>query len=345
MPKLVKRLVKHAIYLILYYSGLLRLLVSYFSMKKSQHRGAILFYHRFCKKSEVTVELLPRLDCKEFDRQLEYLKKTYEIISLDDAASLIRQGEGFRRPSIILSIDDGYKDNYSLAYPIIRKHGLPFTIYLTAGMIGTRKGLWIDDIEYALQSSDIKSFTFEKLLGADQIDISTLEGKKIAEKKLYVELVKKGQQVREDALRELFSALNISETAFSDRERIMMNWEEIHEMSTGGIDFGAHTVSHPCLSALPPDEAKKEMLDSKRIIEEMTGATVRHFAIPNGKADDFSTDLKKICMENGFDTVVTTEPGVISVSSDPYALERILPPPPLYYFACELARYFFRGIV
>lgn len=341
MTDAMKKLVKHSLYFLAYYSGMLRLLIVFLSKGQKQYRAAILFYHRFRLPDGGAADLLPRLDCNEFDRQLAYLKKTYEIISLDDAATLVRQGKGFSRPSIILTIDDGYKDSYTLAYPVIRKHDMPVTIYLTAGMIGINTGLWVDDIEYVLLNTCCESFTFDKLPDDGRIDISTFEGKKLAEKKLYAALVRTGKQNRAKCLQELFGILNIAESDSSGRERIMMNWEEVREMSIGGIDFGAHTVSHPCLPALPLDEAKQEILDSKRIIEEMTGTKVRHFAIPNGKTDDFSPELKRICVEIGFDTVVTTEPGVIGVSSDPCAFARILPPPPLYYFACELARYLF----
>lgn len=339
----MKKLVKHVVYLLVYYSSMLRLLTAFFGRGGKSHRAAILFYHRFRRPGEGSTDLLPRLDCGEFERQMAYLKKTYEIISLDDAVTQLREAKGFRRPTIILTIDDGYRDNYTLAYPIIRKHDLPVTIYLTAGFIGGEKCLWLDDIEYALRSTGCDVFNTEKALGEERIDISTHEKKKAAEKKLYSALAKKGEQERKEVLQELFAALDVPKPSAPVRDRVMMNWEEVNEMAANGVDFGAHTVSHPFLPVMPLDVAKREILDSKRIIEEKTGKTVRHFAIPNGKDDDFSPELRRICSENGFDTVVTTEPGVICGSSDPYALARILPPPPTYYFACELARYLFGG--
>jgi len=338
----MKHLVKSLLYLVVYYSGILRLLIAIFGRVGKNHRAAILFYHRFRRTGEGAAELLPRLDCREFERQMAYLKKNYEILSLDDSATLLRQGKGFRRPSIILTIDDGYWDNYTLAYPIIRKHDLPVIIFLTAGCIGGDTGLWLDDIEYALQSTDSENLSLEKVLGQGRIDISTHEGKKAAEKRMYAVLSKKGERERKDALRELYTTLDVPEPSASGRDRIMMNWEEVKEMAENSVNFGAHTVSHPFLPAMPLDEAKREIQESKRLIEEKTGKTVRHFAIPNGKDDDFSSELKEICAEIGFDTVVTTEPGVVGGSSNPYALPRIIPPPPTCYFACELARYLFR---
>jgi len=338
-----KKLLKRLIYLIAYYSGVLRLLIIAFSRARKNHRAAILFYHRFRRPGEGAEDLLPRLDCGEFDRQMAYLKKNYEILSLNEVAAVLRNGQDFRRPTIILTIDDGYRDNYTLAYPLIRKHDLPVTIYLTAGFIGGDAGLWLDDIEYALRSTACDGFSLENVLGKERVDISTQEGKKDAEKKLYAALAKKGERERQDALRELFAVLDVPEPSVSCRDRIMMNWPEVREMSSNGVDFGAHTVSHPFLPAMPLDEAKQEILDSKRIIEEKTGRTVKHFAVPNGKSDDFSHELTNFCKEADFDSVVTTEPGLVDELSDPYSLKRIIPPPPTYYFACELARYIFGG--
>ena len=342
MRNTLKKLIKRFFYLILYYSGLLKLMIAIFSRLKKNHHAAILFYHRFRISGDKMMDILPRLNCGELDRQMAYLKNNYDILSLDDAAALIRNGQGFRRPSVVLTIDDGYRDNYTLAYPIIRKHDLPVTIYLTAGMIGGEKGLWLDEIEYALRSTGCDAFSLEKVLGEERIDISTHERKKAAEKKLYGALVKKGERERKYALRAMFAALDVPEPSASGRERIMMNWEEVNEMASNSVNFGAHTVSHPFLPAMMLEEAKREIRDSKRIIEENTGKTVKHFAIPNGKEDDFSPELAEVCKEVGFDTVVTTEPGIVNGSADPYSLTRVLPPPPTYYFACELARYLFR---
>ena len=105
--------------------------------------------------------------------------------------------------------------------------------------------------------------------------------------------------------------------------------------------FGAHTLTHPFLPAMTIEEGENEIKRSKALIEEKVGKTIKHFAVPNGTREDFTPHLKEYCADIGFDTVVTTESGIVSSHADRYALNRIIPPPPLYYFACEIARYFF----
>ncbi len=121
----------------------------------------------------------------------------------------------------------------------------------------------------------------------------------------------------------------------------MLNWSEVAEMSQNNILFGAHTITHPNLNKMEISEAKKEIYESKLEIENRIGREVRHFAIPNGKKEDFSEELKVYCKEIGFKTVASTEPGIISSKTDPYFIKRVNLPAPIYMFACELARYIF----
>jgi peptidoglycan/xylan/chitin deacetylase (PgdA/CDA1 family) len=121
----------------------------------------------------------------------------------------------------------------------------------------------------------------------------------------------------------------------------MLNWSEVAEMSRNGVSFGAHTLSHPFLPALPLDQAKDEILASKQIIEAHLRTQVKHFAIPNGQPADFNKTLTNFCREIGFHTIVTTVAGVVDQKADLLSLRRVCPPPPLYYFACELFKYFF----
>jgi peptidoglycan/xylan/chitin deacetylase (PgdA/CDA1 family) len=123
----------------------------------------------------------------------------------------------------------------------------------------------------------------------------------------------------------------------------LLNWDEVREMDRNGISFGAHTVTHAFLPGMPQEAAKEEIRKSKEIVEAEVGKPVRHFAIPNGKPEDFTEELRLFCQGIGFDTIVTTEPGRLDSEVDRFSLKRALPPPPLYYFACEIARQLFLG--
>jgi peptidoglycan/xylan/chitin deacetylase (PgdA/CDA1 family) len=142
-------------------------------------------------------------------------------------------------------------------------------------------------------------------------------------------------------MNKLAKILRVDDISRDNADRKMLNWQEAIEMSKNNIYFGAHTVTHPTLSKMDLPEAEREIYNSKRAIENRLGNKAKHFAIPNGKKEDFSEELKQYCKDIGMDTVVSTEPGLASSQSDRYFLKRIIPPPAMHIFACELARYVF----
>jgi len=258
---------------------------------------------------------------------------------MDELESIVSKGQYFKSPSTVVTIDDGYLDNYTLAYPILRQLQIPALIYLTVGSVGTKNGLWLDDVELALMRARVKRFCFEGLFGNEMIDISTTRGKKKVEKILYSTMLQLGNAERQDLIQKLYHVLGVDSWVIRERSRVMLNWEEIAEMSKNGISFGAHTLSHPFLPAMPLEVAEHEIRESKEIMEKRLEKPVNHFAIPNGRREDFTDELREFCAKIGFDTIVTTESGVVDSTSNRFSLKRILPPPPLYYFACEVARY------
>ena len=142
-------------------------------------------------------------------------------------------------------------------------------------------------------------------------------------------------------MNKLSRILGVNEPISDSTERKMLNWQEVIEMSGNNIYFGAHTLTHPTLSKMELASAMREINESKKEIEKRLGKKVTHFAIPNGKYEDFCEELKQYCKNIGLDTVASTESGLVCAQSDPYFLKRIIPPPPMHIFACELARYMF----
>jgi peptidoglycan/xylan/chitin deacetylase (PgdA/CDA1 family) len=331
---------KHLAYFLIFYSGLLYVVINLLKSVKKNHPTIILFYHRFYRKGK-REHILPYLEIEEFEKQILHLRKFYTFISIDEIADTLIDKRKFACPCVALTIDDGYLDNYILVYPILRQYHIPVMIYLTVGLIGTNSFLWIDDLEYGLMNTKVESFCFEELFGYEAIKISTFQEKEKAVDMLYLAMIKKSDEERQDIIKKLFYILNVDESGIRKRVRVMLNWAEIREMSENGVCFGAHTLSHPFLPAMPLETAKHEIRQSKEIVEKRLKKAVRHFAIPNGKQDDFTNELEEFCEEIGFDTIVTAEPGVVGANANRFSLRRVLPSPPLYYFACEVARYFF----
>lgn len=122
----------------------------------------------------------------------------------------------------------------------------------------------------------------------------------------------------------------------------MLNWDEVREMSAHGITFGSHSHTHPILSRMPIQEAKEDIVISKQVIEEKLGSKVRHFAFPNGRAEDFSEELRDYCKKIGFESVASVIYGTNCSSNKNYFLERIVATRPIWMLAGEMTRLFLR---
>lgn len=331
---------KRAFFFAIYYVGILHLFIVVQTKLRKKHRTVILFYHRFHSETSDNYHL-PYMDIRGFKREMRHIKRWYTVTTMDELAKRLAIQEDFTSPSIIITIDDGYLNNYNMAYPALKELDLPAMIYLTTGSIGTNNGLWVDDLRNILARTKGKSICVPEILGNEVLDILTPSQKGDAMLKLFHAMLHLEHQRKMLTMEKISQILGVNEVYKRNGERKMLNWDEVMEMSKNNISFGAHTVNHPTLSKMELREAKREIIESKIEIESRIGSKVWHFAIPNGKEEDFNEELKRYCKEIGLKTVASTEPGVVSTQSDPYFLKRINPPLPIYIFACEIARYIF----
>lgn len=334
-----KKILKNILYFTVYYSGLLYILISMLKGFKKQHIASILFYHRFSRKSLNGYHV--HLNANEFKKQMYHIKKWYHVISMDELTTRLANGKWFPLPCVVITMDDGFLSNYTLAYPILKELELPAIIYLTTGFIGTNRAPWVDELMDILSITNNKLLCLPELLGKEVLNISSQCKKRHAFAKLFKIMLHLEHQKKVKAMHDLSEILSVNKDKMNNNGRKMLNWDEVKEMGKNNISFGAHTVTHPTLNKMELQKAKQEIIESKKEIETRIEKKIEHFAIPNGKKEDFSEELKEYCKKIGMKTVVSTEPGLVGGQSDIYFLERILPSPPIHIFACELARYMF----
>ncbi len=328
--------IKKIIYFVIYYSGLLKLWLLFFS---KQNKCVVLFYHRFADKKDNSI--LHKLDRESFRKQMCYIKKWYDVISLDNLVEKVRKNEKFQKTAVIITIDDGFKDNYDFAYSILKELDIPATIFVTAGLIGTSKAPWVDELGMALEKTNRKRFSFSELFGNNIIDISDTASRTTALHKIYMKLLYLDHNLKLEYFDRLIQYLgNNDGTEY--RDRTMLNWPEIVEMSENGITFGAHTMTHPTLSKMKTKQAKSEIYLSRKKIEKFIKKKVNHFAIPNGQSRDFTEELRAFCRNENFKSILTTNFGIVNENSSPYDLPRVHITGPLFVFAGELAKIVFK---
>lgn len=235
---------------------------------------------------------------------VELKLKGYEFISLDKMYEILQSGEKVKQ-QIVFTLDDGYLDNYTVAYPIFKKHNVPFAIYITTSFPQREAILWwyiLENVILANNSLKLCDGKVYKCETKEQKEVVFLEIRKI------ILGFKKENFL--DSLKELFCHYEID--WFGKNEELCMDWKQIIELSKDEIvTIGGHTKNHYALNQLSIEEVKSEVVEANKLIEEKIGKRIEHFAYPFGSRNEIGQREFDIVKSLGFKTATTTRRGTI----------------------------------
>jgi peptidoglycan/xylan/chitin deacetylase (PgdA/CDA1 family) len=201
---------------------------------------------------------------ESFDGQVRFLARDVDVIlpsELDDALKR-RRGR-----HVMLTFDDGYRDNYEVAYPILRSHGVPASFFVATGFLDRPRPAWWDEIAWMVQDDDATRLHTEryKQLAGDEA---------------------------EGYLDRLAEETGRGRCPAGEAKREWMTWDMVREMRDGGMEIGGHTVTHPVLSRLGPQQQQEEIAGCARRLEEELGEPMRTFSYPNGTPWSFDAHTR-----------------------------------------------------
>jgi peptidoglycan/xylan/chitin deacetylase (PgdA/CDA1 family) len=248
----------------------------------------ILNYHRIGDKD--ATEYDPGLfscTAEEFDWQIGYLKGRFRMTTLDEVLGLLSGGGRLSEPRVLITFDDGYLDNYQLAYPVLRRHNVQGVFFLPTGFAGTGRIPWWDEIAYIVKRSRRSRFRLEYPQPQD----FDLEAEGTARGIMHILRLYKQPAMRDHSrfLEELERACD-SLRPGTGAQRCFLDWNEAREMQHGGMAFGSHTHNHEILSKLPPKSQLEELTVSREILQKELGRNIDTLAYPVGARDTFSAD-------------------------------------------------------
>jgi len=254
-----------------------------------------------------------------FEKQLSSICKGYEVISLEILHGYLADGRSLPGKAAVITFDDGYLNNYEYAFPVLNKLKVPATIFLATGYISTESLFWWDEVRYMLTETD----SLEVDLGIyGSYSLRTPDDRSKAEAGIMSSLKMMPDHMRNDVVAKLRKGLKIEITGIPVFGRLL-NWDQVREMYSCGISFGAHTVNHPILTSLSYREAEREIVQSKRDIEDQLGHPVNSFAYPGGRYTNFDLNLANMVRDNGFSCALTGIPRWVTGKSNFYQLGRI----------------------
>jgi peptidoglycan/xylan/chitin deacetylase (PgdA/CDA1 family) len=271
------------------------LAASYFSsrhfLSRFQGKLLILTYHRVLSEREIHKNWTqPGMYVRDdvFASQMAFLKQYFDLLSFSELLALWREKEWDKaKRYCVITFDDGWLDNYLYAYPILKKHQIPATIFLPTSFIGTDRWFWPDQVGSLLRqyysSRATKRGEIFASLRSRWPELGFLE-EGIAFDKMddVIEALKKLPHEEIDLFLETFSKEMEIELP---RQRVLLNWEEVKEMSRFGISFGSHSVTHRILTSLPPKEVRYEIEHSFQTLSDKNVNPVPVFCYPNGNCN------------------------------------------------------------
>ncbi|HET9716293.1 MAG TPA: polysaccharide deacetylase family protein [Pseudolabrys sp.] len=258
------------------------------------------------------------------DRLVRRLARSkIDVISLDEMHQRFIEGD-FKRRFVCLTFDDGYKDFLRWAYPVLRKHRVPFAMFIATSFPDRLGELWWVALEAVIAQNRRIGMVID---GQDRyFECATVRQKRELYEAIYRYLrsLKTDDEVRR-AMRDLCATYKVEIASFC--RELCMEWQEIVELAADPLcTIGAHTVNHVMLKKVPSDASvRAEMEMSRAVLEAALGRRPEHLAFPIGDPTAAGPREFRIAAELGFKTALTTRPGVLFKAHRDYltALPRI----------------------
>lgn len=243
-----------------------------------------------------------------FREQIDWLAQHFHIVSLAKIERLVREDAPPKEPLCAITFDDGYRNNFINAFPVLREKKVPATFFVTTGFVDTKSPLWPDRLEFAINKTQSASLAVTWPEGEKGYECATTAQKIAADAEIRGRLKRVSEEARDAILSSIIvqTKADLAPVLSEHPDYAPLSWQEIREMSAAGMAIGAHTVSHPILSMIPAARQREEIRLSAERIRAEVGDCI-HFAYPNGQPGDWNQETKVVLRVAGFAAAWTTE--------------------------------------
>lgn len=303
-------------------------LVYSFRLTRTRRKNTltILTFHRIVDEREkkISVNSPLMISRNNLEKMLKALSGRVHIISLEEADKWLNGKTEISGDSLVLTFDDGYLDNFKLAYPLLKQYNVPITVFLATDFIGTDGPyFWWDEVAFFFSQGLtpwLEDLNFTPILkdAVRCIEIASAQNRVSAVNRLIRSaLYQVTAKERTRFVQTLTDLLSVSGVR---RPRLMLNWNEVQEMNASGlVSFEPHTASHCLMNQCSTDTAYQEIHQSKKIIEQKTGRSCKFFSYPAGR---IPTGYEELLTQSGISAAVTTRYDTVRKGVHPFLLPR-----------------------
>ena len=257
----------------------------------------VLMYHRVCDPEapgffgmKSVVSARPR----DFAAQMDYLCKNYNLVSLEECLAWTYEAQPLPPRALLITFDDGYRDNLTHALPILAARKIPFVLFAATGYLDDERVFFWDWVAEAFRHSAVKSAKLPKL-GNRSWDAGNYEA---VAGEWVLAVAPLDESSRSTAIAELSQILKY-EVFHRPPAGTHLSWSDLEEMIRNGCTIGAHTVSHQMMVGLELEKAAQEVAFSKSSLERKLGVPVLSFAFPYGRKTDYDTAYLSVLRQSG----------------------------------------------
>ena len=298
------------------------------ALVRARHRrqALILTYHGVLPASDIIDPYLCRnvVESREFGRQMGFLASHFTALPLAELAERLAAGKPLPKHAVAVTFDDGFRNNVTEAYPILKRHGVPGTIFLTTSFIGQgTRMLWTERVAWVLRATPASEATLPLPDGPRHLDLASPSARERTARALLGLLKGLTAAARAEALDAFERHVPAPPGGPPPPRYAFLDWDEARRASGPDLEFGSHTVTHPILSTLSDEDSASEIADSKAAIEDHLGRPCRLFAYPNGTRADFSRREQDSLRRSGYSCAVSQIPGYNTAAVGRLELRRL----------------------
>jgi peptidoglycan/xylan/chitin deacetylase (PgdA/CDA1 family) len=283
----------------------------------------ILAYHRVLDDNTNTFPFdgdVISANSEDFYQQMKFVSSHFDVISFADLYQCEIENRDWPERALIVTFDDGYRDNYTNAYPILKAFNIPATIFLVTGHIGQAKLFWWDAVAYCVKHTRLATKDFPEI-SAQPLQLQNRKEDAIQQILNWIKLVP--DEVSRAFVAQLPEELEV-EMPQKVSAGMHLSWDEVKEMAANKIEFGSHTVTHPVLANVCEEQLERELSESKKTIEQKLNKEVLSLAYPVGRKTKFNKLAQTIAANQGFRYAVSYEEGIVfQEACDRYAMPRV----------------------
>lgn len=247
------------------------------------------------------------VDVSEFRAQLEYIGKHFTPLSGSELRDGVLGNRPWPKNPVLVTFDDGYRNNITVAAPILKQMGIPAIFHLTTAYLGSSSILWTTEIR--LRVLDWPEEEIVCTLG--RYDLGSCGPDRRRRLSVANRLVEQCKRVCPQTRQQLLALLRSKTEAFpslyDEEAHAFMDWQEARWLASQGFELGSHTVSHPVLTSLRTEAVESELRESRQAIETETGALCRFLAYPNGGPADYSAEVMRAAEQTGYEAAFSVE--------------------------------------